>query len=156
MIPQNIILHCSATQDSETVSWDDIRRFHTEMRGWRDIGYHYGIEVIGESIAFLRGRNPWEIGAHCRAGGRNRDSLGLCVVGEFDRYPPHEDVYAAAVAVLTSLCFAFHIHPTHIYGHNEFESGKTCPGKKWDLAKTRRDVMREFQQLTNVGYYLEI
>jgi len=156
MIPQNIILHCSATEDSDTASWDDIKRFHTEMRGWSDIGYHYGIERINGTLTLLRGRKPWTIGAHCRAGGRNRDSLGLCVVGNFDHEAPDPELFEATVGVLAQLCFTFHIYPTHVYGHNEFEDGKTCPGREWDMGKTRRRIMGELLHRNDIGIYMEI
>jgi len=156
MIPKNIILHCSATEDSDTASWDDIKRFHTEMRGWSDIGYHYGIERIDGAYTLLRGRTPFTMGAHCRAGGRNRDSLGLCVVGNFDYEAPGEELFAATVWVLTNLCFTFHIYPTQVYGHREFEDQKTCPGREWDMGMTRRAIMRELQHRADIGIYMEI
>ncbi len=156
MIPQYIILHCSATEDSGTASWEAIRDFHVDIRGWRDIGYHYGIEEFDDDLVLLRGRRPFDMGAHCRAGGRNRDSVGLCVVGEFDIEPPDEKKYLATVAVLTSLCFTLGIHPDNIKGHREYEEHKTCPGLMWDLDKTRQDVKYLILHDLNLGDYLEI
>ena len=140
MIPEKIIFHCSATPDGDTYSWDAIRRYHIEERGWDDIGYHYGAERYDGKIILLRGRKPWVMGAHCKAAGRNRDSLGVCVVGEFDTAPPDDDVYAVAVRLLANLCWTFHIPASQVYGHREFESGKSCPGSQWDLDATRRDI----------------
>lgn len=142
MIPDKLILHCSATPDGESYSWDAIRRYHIEVNGWVDIGYHYGLEHYGNKLIILRGRMPWEMGAHCRAAGRNRDSLGVCVVGQFDDMPPEPVVYEAAVRLLAGLCWTFHIEPRNVYGHREFESMKTCPGAKWNLAQTREDIDR--------------
>jgi N-acetylmuramoyl-L-alanine amidase len=155
MIPKNIILHCSATEDSETPSWEAIRRFHTEIRGWRDIGYHYGLEDYEGELVILRGRKPFDMGAHCVAGGRNRDSLGVCVVGEYDTEAPSEERYLTTVALLTSLCFMFHIPPENVYGHREFESGKTCPGLMWDLDKLRKDITSGLLNAEGIGVYLE-
>ena len=156
MIPHYIILHCSATKDSGSASWEAIREFHTEMRGWRDIGYHYGIEEFGDETVLLRGRKPWDTGAHCRAGGRNRDSLGLCVVGEFDDNPPSKEKYSAVVAVLTSLCFMFSIEPDWVKGHREYEPNKTCPGLCWDLDQTRHDIEDSLLYHRRLGTYLEL
>ena len=142
MIPDKIILHCSATPDGASYSWDAIRRYHVEERGWDDIGYHYGLEWYDDELIIMRGRKPWVMGAHCKAAGRNRDSLGVCVVGEFDSEPPADDVYKAAIQLLTVLCWTFHIPPDSVYGHREFESGKTCPGLKWDLEGVRDDIAR--------------
>jgi len=154
MIPQYIIVHCSATEDSGTASWEAIREFHTEIRGWRDIGYHYGIEEFEDEIVFLRGRKPWEMGAHCRAAGRNRDSIGVCVVGDYDEEPPSHEKYAVVVAVLTSMCFIFGIHPDNVRGHCEFEDAKTCPGLAWDLDELRADIKRQIKHHDRLGDYL--
>lgn len=156
MIPQSIILHCSATEDSETPSWEAIRRFHKDIRGWRDIGYHYGLEEYDGELVILRGRSPFDMGAHCVAAGRNRDSLGVCVVGEYDTEAPDEEKYLATVALLISLCFMFHIDPDNVYGHREFEMNKTCPGDMWDLDRLRDDIREGLPEATGLGSYLVV
>lgn len=140
LLPNKIIVHCSATPDTKALSWEAIRQYHTQQRGWRDIGYHYGIERVDDDIRFLRGRPWWERGAHCRADNRNFDSLGLCVVGEYDEEPPPPEIYDATVKVLVMLCSIFWIKAEDVYGHREFEKHKTCPGMKWDLDQLRRDI----------------
>lgn len=142
MIPQKLILHCSATADGASYSWDAIREYHIYTRGWSDIGYHYGLEQYGHQLIIMRGRKPWVQGAHCKAAGRNLDSLGVCVVGEYDEVAPSLAVYTATVRLLAGLCWAFHIQPGDVHGHREFESAKTCPGLKWDLDEVREDVAR--------------
>lgn len=142
LLPTKIILHCSATEDTEAKSWDAIRRYHMAERGWADIGYHYGIEVVGSDIMVYRGRPWWEKGAHCRADGRNHDSLGVCVVGKFDDEPPNPEIYNATLKVLRTICGLLWIDPDDVYGHREFESSKTCPGRAWDLDLLREDLRR--------------
>ena len=150
LVPNKIILHCSATKDTESVSWEAIKRYHTQNKGWRDIGYHYGIERVGDRIQLLRGRPWWERGAHCRAANRNFDSLGLCVVGEYDSNPPPPEIYDATVRALTMMCSLFWIKAEDVYGHREFESHKTCPGSKWDLDKLRADIAQIVPPLDDV------
>lgn len=156
MIPKYLILHCSATKDSGTASWKAIRDYHMDVMGWSDIGYHYGIEEFGDELVLLRGRKPWEMGAHCKAAGRNRDSVGVCVVGDFDDAPPSEGLYLAVVSVLTTLCFSLGIEPENVRGHREYEAGKTCPGKMWDMEKTRQDIKSVLMYNAGLGTYLEI
>ena len=156
MNPERIILHCSATADSGTLSWDNIRRFHTDTNGWSDIGYHYGIELYGSTYVFLQGRHPSVEGAHCRAAGRNHDSLGLCVVGEYDAVPPAQTLYRTTVDMLTFLCFTFHIPATQVHGHREFESMKTCPGLMWDLERLRQDIDIALQSKADGEIYLPL
>jgi hypothetical protein len=80
--PDHIIIHCSATADSGTVSWTAIRRYHVEQLNWRDIGYHFGIERIGAYVEVMLGRWPDRMGAHCSAKQMNQRSLGICCVGD--------------------------------------------------------------------------
>ena len=40
-----IIVHCSATPEGRDVSTEEIKRWHTEERGWDDIGYHWVVEL---------------------------------------------------------------------------------------------------------------
>jgi hypothetical protein len=128
--PTRIILHCSATKDSNTVSWQAIRRFH-EANGWSGIGYHAGIELINDRYEILIGR-PWDRpGAHCS--GENHDSLGVCFVGDFEQSAPPMEQWQAGVMFVRSLCWVFGIGHDKVFGHREFTNLKTCPGTKFNL-----------------------
>ena len=141
MVPGKIIIHCSATPDGREVSWGAIRRFHVEQRGWRDIGYHYGIELVGDYYEILQGRFPDEEGAHCR--GQNYDSIGVCLVGSFDEQPPPEAQIERAIHLVAWLCRRFVIPAKYVYGHREFDPKKTCPGAAFDLDKFRFLLRKE-------------
>ena len=74
-----IIVHCADTPEGRDVKTEEIKRWHTEERGWSDIGYHWVVELDGSVHA---GRDESINGAHCR--GHNSDSIGICYVGGAD------------------------------------------------------------------------
>lgn len=139
MIPDSIVVHCSATPDQQVMDWGAIRRWHTEHNGWRDIGYHYGIEEVSGTLVLFRGRRYDEIGAHCVDNGMNRRSLGICVVGQYEYHVPFH-IEDALVKVLADLCFMFEIDISEIYFHRDFHPTKTCPGMAWNRELIRSRV----------------
>ena len=127
-----IIVHHSLTADSGTVSWSAIRHYHIIEKGWMDIGYHAGVELAGAEYEAMLGR-PWDfIGAHCE--GHNRDSLGICFVGNFDIAPPPDAQLALGAKVIKLWMRLFNISSLNIYRHSQF-ADKTCPGTKFDMAQ---------------------
>ena len=142
--PDKIILHCSATEDSGTVSWNAIRRYHMETKGWGAIGYHFGVELIGSPTwsspgtpEILMGRMPNEEGAHCK--GQNDRSIGVCIVGNYDEKPPPVPIWGRTIVLVRWLMVEFDLAPKNVFGHRDF-SDKTCPGQCFNLDKFRADL----------------
>ena len=161
-----IVLHHSATVDGRTNNWEAIRRYHTSWRyqgniiseieaagrikrgeavepPWDDIGYHFGIELIGDKYQIMGGRSLDKMGAH--AVGFNLKGIGVCLVGNFDRVPPCTAQWETA----KNLCRDLKKHFStglKIVGHRETFTmrgvpvQKTCPGKAFDLERFRREV----------------
>ena len=136
MTPSRIILHHSLTKDSSSVSWQAIRRYHLGL-GWENIGYHFGIEKVGKEYEIFTGRMITEKGAHTR--GRNHDSLGICIVGNFDKVLPNQAQWDLALRLVRGLMSVFNLGKNSICGHNQF-SHKTCPGTNWDMDKFREEL----------------
>ncbi len=155
-----IMLHHSLTKDSQTVSWQAIRRYHVETLGWLDIGYHFGIELVGSPIIgnrqllkvrppqdareifeggyeILIGRPLDEEGAHCPE--MNQKALGICFVGNFDEAPVPEEQWKKGVTLVGSLIRLLDIPIPNIVGHRDY-SQKSCPGKLFDLERFRAEV----------------
>ena len=141
--PEYIVLHHSATKDTETLSWPAIRRNHVNIRKFRTVGYHYGVEKVGNSFEIIQGRFPHEIGAHCREAGMNRRSVGICCVGNYDVMAPPPALLFKLRGLVEWLIIEYEIPPQNIIGHRDaglmegydWEKGqyKTCPGKLFDL-----------------------
>lgn len=140
MKPDMIVLHHSTSVDHPTLDWQGIRRYHIVDRGYKDCGYHFGIEQVNEGFEIVVGRMVNEIGAHCVAKGVNRRSIGICFIGDFTNQPPTERQWELGVRLVTGLCILGDIPATNIYGHREWANTE-CPGKAFDLGKFRAEVL---------------
>lgn len=159
---KSIIIHHSATDDDGTKDdWEGIRRFHMSwrlngetispedgrklhavgkpvIRPWRDIGYHWGIESVKGSLAFHQGRPLDKAGAHCE--GMNSEAIGICCVGDFDKYRPSDAVYYNCAMLCQSMIEMFpKITPWDIFPHSKF-AHKSCPGAMFDMDRLVRYV----------------
>lgn len=118
-----IIIHCSATQEGLNFHASDIEKWHKE-RGFNKIGYHYVIDLDG---TIELGRSESEIGAHCS--GRNRYSIGICYIGGLDKKGNPKDTRTleqreSLWELLRQLLIKY--PNATIHGHNTY-SNKACP-----------------------------
>ena len=119
-----IILHCADTPEGRDVKTEEIKRWHTQERGWSDIGYHYVIELDG---SLHNGRDEDIAGAHCK--GHNSDSIGVCYVGGSDSEGNPKDTRTdeQKTTLVNLLSDLIDKHPDAVvFGHRDF-STKACP-----------------------------
>lgn len=151
-----IVLHHSATEDSKSFSWGAIRHYHTHVNGWDDIGYHYGIELVGENYEIVKGRSLLERGAHCKEARMNSRSWGICLVGNFTHQPPPEGQLEACRKLVYELMeLSGEVTVSRIIGHREaglmegFDwrrqvrgkpQYKDCPGAMFNLDEFRNSL----------------
>lgn len=119
MRPKFITVHCSATLPSFDITIETIRRWH-KAKGWRDIGYHYVIDVFG---AVHRGRNVTETGAH--VAGHNKDNIGICLIGGVDANGKATDNFTsdqkhALRMLIRDLASTYKIVDDNIKGHRDW------------------------------------
>ncbi len=141
-----IVVHTAAAYDAARKrvvhqSVDDIRRYHQQHNGWRDIGYHWVIEEDGK---LGPGRPESEPGAH--VGGFNAHTIGVCVTGHGDFAPFTPLQTAALVRLCARLCSEHTLVGLRVIGHREAPAhgapatSKTCPGLLVDMNEIRRLV----------------
>lgn len=119
-----IIIHCSATQEGKNFTTDDIKRWH-KQRGYSDIGYHYVIYIDG---TVHNGRDVDISGAHCV--NHNSHSIGICYVGGCEKdgkTPKDTRTEAQKDSMLKLLLELRQLYPkAKIHGHRDF-ANKACP-----------------------------
>lgn len=144
MRPTRIILHCSASAFGDASL---IRTWHVDERGWADIGYHFVIlNGFRRAGGLLRGDYDFgadglvepgrpldsdndiegpEVGAH--AYGHNRDTVGVCLIGE-------RHFSGAQLLALDALVVRLRRRygALALAGHCELDAGKTCPNLDMD------------------------
>ncbi len=130
---QYIILHHSWSTDNKiTSNWEGIRDYHTKTLGWREIGYHFGLEMVQNTLVLRFGRSLEDIGAHTL--GFNQNGIGVCLVGNYDIQIPTVEQLNGVEELCKILMGLYNISAKHILGHFETYAllnkpqTKTCPG----------------------------
>jgi len=170
------MLHHSLTKDGKVVDTVAIKRYHTSWRyngmiitedeardligkgihgviaPWKDIGYQWTIERVEGIVHTIEGRSMEEDGAHCKEGNMNRQSIGICLVGNYNKVdenrepagsgPPDKEMLIALGRLITRLYDDGAWKPptiksydlmSFIFGHRDFARYKLCPGSAFDI-----------------------
>ena len=120
-----IVVHCSSTRASQTVTVEDIDRMH-KAKGWAGVGYHW---VIYQDGSIHEGRKEKYAGAHVRH--YNEHAIGVCYVGGKDEKGRNADTRtpeqkAALWFLLKDLKESY--PNAKIVGHRDFPNvHKDCP-----------------------------
>ncbi|QEK12567.1 N-acetylmuramoyl-L-alanine amidase [Crassaminicella thermophila] len=117
-----------------------IKRYHMQVRGWSDIGYHYVIEKVGDKYEILKGRDEKTPGAHCKEQHCNFESIGICLVGNFDIAEPPQAQLDKLYELLEDIFKRY--GKMKIYGHNHFAKYKSCPGTKFPMNKVLAEAFQ--------------
>lgn len=167
--PKWIVIHHSAGADGKTRDWDGIRKYHMSWRyrgeiisevqyenlkaqgktegleaPWKDVGYHFGIELIGNKIEVMTGRKIGSIGAHAQ--GFNARSVGICCVDNYDLMAPTNELLFIVSSLCRQLQIEYDIPRDQVIGHRETypmlnppeAPKKSCPGKLFDMNELRK------------------
>lgn len=159
----HLIVHHAAGSNSNTNYREVVRSiylFHTQTRGWSDIGYNY---LIAQNGDLYLGRDPATgeqsdvRGAHfC---GSNSGTMGVCLLGNYETALPSEDMINRLIKLLAWKSDfnqlepeSFSSHPLNaslgtIAGHRD-GCATSCPGENVyrQLAQMRIDISDTIEQ----------
>jgi N-acetylmuramoyl-L-alanine amidase len=120
-----IVVHCTSTKVSQTVTVDDIDRWH-KARNFAMIGYHW---VIYQDGSIHKGRDELYAGEHVKH--YNQHAIGVCYVGGKDDKGRYADTRtpeqkAALWHLLKELKQTY--PQAKVVGHRDFPNvSKLCP-----------------------------
>lgn len=126
-----IVIHHSATSTGNAAFF---RVLHRMVNKWNDIGYHFvigngsfscdGLVEVGRKLPFT--------GAHAKGG--NDDSIGICLVGNFnDTFPTAAQKRSLAI-LIRKLMSEYSLARNSIVLHRMVKGSLTeCPGKHLNL-----------------------
>lgn len=120
-----IVVHHTGNPTDDDLSAAEIHDSH-KAQGWAGIGYHY---VIRKDGTIERGRPRWAVGAH--AYGRNRDTVGIHVCGNFEIARPTPEQLNSLSALIGELCNIYNLTAAKnvVVGHRDLMA-TACPGRK--------------------------
>ncbi|XP_045185303.2 peptidoglycan-recognition protein SC2-like [Mercenaria mercenaria] len=110
------------------------QNYHMDTKGWWDIGYNF---VVGEDGNIYEGRG-WNVrGAHAGSSAINRNSIGICVIGDFSNTVPNTAAQNAVKSLLNCAKNNGKLASSYtLCGHRDVRSTQ-CPGQSfYNLIKT--------------------
>lgn len=126
--PEWLIVHHSGGTDKYPLldtsnhTAKDMETWHLS-NGWEGLGYHYVIHKNGE---VWKGRPEHYHGAH--ETNHNKNSIGICLSGNFDATHPTTEQENSLKDLLKTLMVKYNISTSKIVPHRKF-ANKTCYGK---------------------------
>lgn len=130
----SIVIHCADTPNGKVYTTEQVDQWHGERNppferdmsiapdhqpNLTHIGYHFVIELDG---SIHDGRPLIETGAH--VAGFNQTSIGICMIGR-DQFSQAQ--WFSLLALIQTLTQKLN-KALALYGHNQYNSHKACPG----------------------------
>ena len=111
-------------------------------KGWDGIGYHYFISLAG---TISQGRPEHVQGAHTI--GYNRNSIGICLAGNFDATMPSQAQEIALRELLKDIRTRYNIPLSNLVPHRKF-ANKSCFGRNLSDTYMQDLLVEETKSLT--------
>ncbi len=138
-----IVIHHSAV-DQGTVAGMD--RYHRQTRRMKNgLAYHF---VIGNGRGIPDGKievgNRWKgqlAGGHLASESLNQISIGICLVGNFDKTSPSQAQMRSLYALVQYLNRRCNLAGVNVKTHREINTRPTrCPGKNFPVSSLRQNI----------------
>jgi hypothetical protein len=142
---KNIVLHHSGTPEGSAQGMDN---YHRRVRRMENgLAYHF---VIGNGHGMKDGEiyvgNRWIRqldGGHLHSFKQNKVSLGICLVGNFDKTKPTTAQLKSLKALLATLETRCKITDSRITTHREINVvGTRCPGRFFPVSTLQKELAR--------------
>lgn len=133
--PKKIVIHHAA---AENLSPEEVHAMHIG-RGWSGIGYHFYIRSDG---TIYRGRDENKIGSHVY--GNNRDTLGVCLEGNFEEQGVPKEQLESLVNLGTYLSLKHNI--SDIVRHSDLGATE-CPGKLFPFESIKYAIIEKIKNV---------
>lgn len=115
-----------------------VRRYHMDVRGWSDNGYHIMLGPKAPDCDVWLCRPLTQSGGHTL--GHNAHSVGIAYVANFDvQEPTGWAGWMWSLPVVRATMDRFGLTASQVHFHREF-ADKSCPGNRLDLAWYRRQL----------------
>lgn len=121
-IYRTVVVHHSVLYETDDpTTMRAIQDQHMDLRGWADVGYHFGVGKTGQ---VFEGRDLKARGTHVEH--FNYGSVGVVFFGDFDAETPYAPQIEQGRRLIEWL--ALRLALTHLAGHREFNDFTECPG----------------------------
>jgi len=123
-----------------TNGFDKVVKGKYFQAAWRAIGYNCGSEYSNGNLIIRYGRSLRDHGAHCSQEKMNSRSIGHCIIGNYDKAAPSQNIWDFAIQVGRDVKIVY--PQIKILGHHEVKGvpPKTCPGVYFDMDLFRKEV----------------
>lgn len=126
--PNILIYHHAAIKKA---SAEKIHQIHLD-KDYGGIGYHFYITKDGK---IYRGRPENAVGAHTI--GKNKESLGICLEGNYEEESMSESQVKSLEKLSTYLIIKYNLEG--VYTHKDFYK-TACPGKNFELDRVKTEI----------------
>jgi len=138
-----IVIHHSGVDEGTVKSMD---RYHREVRHMEHgLAYHFVIGnghgmPDGQIAVGQRWREQWD-GGHLHSEDQNKFSLGICLVGNFDKTKPTDRQMRSLTALVKALLQRCQLKKSAVKTHRQINVVKTrCPGRYFPTSSLLKNL----------------